>query len=211
MHKMLFASVACLALLVGSAQAKDDDHHGGPAVHNQMTQAGPNNAAGNGSGHHHDGKPGQAGGQGWNSGGQNAGNGSNGNTWSGRPGNGNGNNRPGNAWSGSNRPGNAGWHGNNWRNDRAYWNRYHRSWTATRRYRWTAPYVRPAGWYYRRWTLGAFLPALFFAQQYWINNYAMFTLDPPPPGTIWVRYGNDALLVDRNSGEVIQVVYGIFY
>ena len=36
-------------------------------------------------------------------------------------------------------------------------------------------------------------------------------LDPPPPGTVWVRYGNDALLIDRYSGEVIQVVYGIFY
>jgi Ni/Co efflux regulator RcnB len=113
-----------------------------------------------------------------------------------------------NAWQG----GNARWHGpQNWRTDRTYWARYHRSWYAGRRYRWNGSYVRPAGWYYRRWTLGAFLPAIFFVQQYWIPDYAVFALDPPPPGTVWVRYGDDALLVDRYTGEIIQVVYGIFY
>jgi Ni/Co efflux regulator RcnB len=112
---------------------------------------------------------------------------------------------------------NTGWQGNRtgsnaaWRNNRATWSHYHRSWTANRRYHWNRAYVRPAGWHYQRWTLGAVLPALFFAQQYWIGDYAIFALDPPPPGTVWVRYGSDALLVDRYNGEIIQVVYGIFY
>jgi Ni/Co efflux regulator RcnB len=31
------------------------------------------------------------------------------------------------------------------------------------------------------------------------------------PGTVWVRYGDDALLIDQYTGEVIQVAYGIFW
>jgi Ni/Co efflux regulator RcnB len=120
--------------------------------------------------------------------------------------------RPANNSYGRNNARQSHWNGpQNWRNDRVYWRRYHRSWHASRRYHWNGSYVRPAGFYYRSWTLGAFLPAIFFAQQYWIPDYAVFALDPPPPGTVWVRYGDDALLVDRYSGEVIQVVYGIFY
>ena len=194
MQKVLLTPAVFLALLMCAAQAKNDPHdHGAPASGSQMMQAGGSNAGANGNAGRHNGRSGKPGGQ--SNGGNNRSGG-----------------KPGNNWSGSYRPGgSAGWHGNNWRNDRAYWNRYHRSWTATRRHRWTGPYVRPAGWYYRRWSLGAFLPALFFAQQYWISNYALFALDPPPPGTVWVRYGNDALLVDRATGEIIQIVHGIFY
>jgi len=72
-------------------------------------------------------------------------------------------------------------------------------------------YHRPNGWYYRRWNYGDFLPALFFGQSYWLEDYDDFDLPYPPPGTVWVRYGNDSLLVDEDTGEIIQVVYGIFY
>lgn len=33
----------------------------------------------------------------------------------------------------------------------------------------------------------------------------------PPPDAVWVRYGPDALLVDRMTGEIIRVQYGVFY
>ena len=59
--------------------------------------------------------------------------------------------------------------------------------------------------------LGAFLPSLFYTHNYWIDDYVDFDLDDPPPGTVWVRYGSDALLIDEYTGEVIQVVFGIFY
>jgi Ni/Co efflux regulator RcnB len=72
-------------------------------------------------------------------------------------------------------------------------------------------YRRPQGYYYRRWSYGDTLPALFFAQNYWISNYDSYDLPYPPEGATWVRYGDDALLVDEDSGEIIQVVYGIFY
>jgi len=82
--------------------------------------------------------------------------------------------------------------------------------TATQRFHF-GTYVRPSGWYYHRWTFGEFLPAFFFTRDYWILDWGNFYLDAPPPGTIWVRVGDDALLIDEYSGEVIEVVYGIFY
>jgi Ni/Co efflux regulator RcnB len=87
---------------------------------------------------------------------------------------------------------------------------YHRNFNAPRRYQAPA-YHRPSGWYSRRWTYGQILPAMFWAQNYWLNDYMDFGLPPPPPGTVWVRDGQDALLIDRFSGEIIQVEYSVFY
>jgi Ni/Co efflux regulator RcnB len=38
----------------------------------------------------------------------------------------------------------------------------------------------------------------------------MFELPAPPPGCVWVRYGDDALLVDADTGEIVEVVYDLF-
>jgi Ni/Co efflux regulator RcnB len=87
---------------------------------------------------------------------------------------------------------------------------YHQTFNASRRYR--APtYRRPAGWYDHRWSFGEFLPSAFWARDYWLSNYTIYDLPPPPYGAVWVRVGNDALLVDEDSGEVISVEYGVFY
>jgi Ni/Co efflux regulator RcnB len=100
--------------------------------------------------------------------------------------------------------------GSNWRSDNRFSN-YNRNWNASRRYRWGS-YSQPRGFYYRRWTFGDVLPSLFWSSSnYWINDYSYFGLPYPPPGCMWVRYGDDALLIDRYSGEIIQVVYGLFY
>jgi Ni/Co efflux regulator RcnB len=85
-----------------------------------------------------------------------------------------------------------------------------RNYTANRRYRF-GRYNRPRGYYTHRWIYGQRMPSIFFARNYWITNFAAFGLMLPPPGTVWVRYGNDAVLIDRYTGEVIQVVYDIFY
>lgn len=87
---------------------------------------------------------------------------------------------------------------------------YHQAYRADRRFRGPA-YRRPPGWYYQRWSFGQILPALFWAQQYWLNDYMAYDLPPPPPGAVWVRYGNDALLIDRYSGEIITIQYDVFY
>ena len=85
-----------------------------------------------------------------------------------------------------------------------------RAFAAPRRFQFGV-YHRPSGWYSHRWTFGEFLPVFFFTRNYWILDWEDFALDNPPPGTVWVRYGDDALLIDEYTGEVIEVVYGIFY
>jgi len=87
---------------------------------------------------------------------------------------------------------------------------YHRTFRAPRRFR-TEFYRRPAGWYEHRWVYGEFLPAAFWARDYWIVDFEDYDLPPPPYGAIWVRVGTDALLIDEDSGEVITVAYDVFY
>jgi Ni/Co efflux regulator RcnB len=88
---------------------------------------------------------------------------------------------------------------------------YQRNFVAPRRYHANGGYVRPHGWYEHRWVFGEILPALFWSQNYWLNDYNDYGLSDPPPGFVWVRYGSDALLIDQNSGEVLQVEYDVFY
>ena len=73
------------------------------------------------------------------------------------------------------------------------------------------PYRAPPGFRYRRWAFGERLPGIFFAPAFWISDFLAFDLFPPPDGYVWVRYGPDALLIDRYTGEIIQVDYGVFY
>lgn len=114
---------------------------------------------------------------------------------------------PGNAMRGpDNRnaaPGNRG--------GRADFSSYHRNFSAPQHYHARTNYRRPSGWYAHRWTFGEILPSLFWAPDYWLSDYNDFGLMPPPPGTVWVRDGDDALLIDRDSGEIIQVEYSVFY
>jgi Ni/Co efflux regulator RcnB len=87
---------------------------------------------------------------------------------------------------------------------------YRRNFNAPKRFHWN-PYRRPPHWYAHRWTYGERLPHGWFARDYWISSFLMFGLTTPPDGYVWVRVGDDALLVDEDTGEVVQVVYGIFY
>jgi len=92
------------------------------------------------------------------------------------------------------------------------WSRYNRAFNSSRQFRYRGgSYVRPSGWYNRRWSFGEYLPSLFWGSNYWINDFYYYDLPPPPVGAVWVRYGTDALLIDRYSGEIIEVEYGIFY
>ncbi len=75
----------------------------------------------------------------------------------------------------------------------------------------SAPFVYPPGWGYRRWEIGAFLAPGFLVRDYWYPDWDLLGLPPPPPDYQWVRYGPDLLLVDLTSGEVVEVVYDVFY
>lgn len=74
-----------------------------------------------------------------------------------------------------------------------------------------APYYWPSGYGYRTWYPHEYLPFVFLNATWFLNNYYYYDLPVPPYGYRWVRYGPDALLVNVYSGEVIDVVYGVFY
>jgi Ni/Co efflux regulator RcnB len=82
---------------------------------------------------------------------------------------------------------------------------------APRRFHAARPWVAPRGFAYRRFRLGERVPSVFLASLYFLSNYTLYGLEPPPPGYVWIREGSDAVLVDRYTGEVIQVEYDIFY
>lgn len=106
----------------------------------------------------------------------------------------------------------------NWRND---WNR---GWRNDNRYNWSfwrgrnrhvfhlSPYYSPyRNWSYRRFSVGLFLDSLFYSQRYWIGDPWQYRLPAAPPGTQWVRYYNDVMLVDVYSGEIVDVIYDFFW
>jgi Ni/Co efflux regulator RcnB len=72
-------------------------------------------------------------------------------------------------------------------------------------------YHYPHGHSYRRWHHGDYLPSIFFVRRYWIIDFYDYGLFDPPYGFVWVRYGPDALLIDRYSGEIVLVIYDVFY
>lgn len=97
----------------------------------------------------------------------------------------------------------------NWRNYQRYdWGDYrrrHRSLYHQHRYR------DPFGWGYQLFSIGWRLWPNYYSSNYWIYDPWMYRLPPAPPGTRWIRYYNDALLVDMWSGEVIDVIHGFFW
>jgi Ni/Co efflux regulator RcnB len=96
-----------------------------------------------------------------------------------------------------------------WRNDRRYDWRRHRD--RHRSIFHVGIYYDPFGWNYRRYNVGWRLWPDYYRSNYWIHDPWMYRLPTTYPGTRWIRYHNDALLVDTWSGEVIDVIYGFFW
>jgi Ni/Co efflux regulator RcnB len=96
----------------------------------------------------------------------------------------------------------------NWRNNQRYdWRNYRNRHRSTFR---LGIYYDPFGYGYRSFDIGYRLQSNYFGQQYWIDP-AMYELPYPPPGTQWVRYWNDALLVDMYTGDVVDVIHSFFW
>ncbi len=104
-------------------------------------------------------------------------------------------------------------------------NNWDRGWRNDRRYDWAREraanrgvfrlprYYAPSGWGYgyRRFSIGISLAPLLFSQSYWIDDPFVYRLPEAYGPYRWVRYYDDALLVDVRSGLVVDAVYGIFY
>jgi len=124
--------------------------------------------------------------------------------------NGRDNRRDDNNRSNFNRPNSNGdFRGDRGRHDFSNFRNFHQNFRAERRFRGPS-YRRPPGYYARRWSWGQVLPSFFWTRDYWLTDYYDYDL-PPPYGAVWVRVGDDALLIDQDSGEIIEVDYGVFY
>lgn len=98
----------------------------------------------------------------------------------------------------------------NWRNDNRYnWRVYRDSHREVYRIgRYYPPY---SSWSYRRLGIGFFLDRAFFGMNFWINDPWEYRLPDAYGPYRWVRYYDDALLVDIYTGEVVDVIYDFFW
>ncbi|MCK8456976.1 RcnB family protein [Sphingomonas faeni] len=98
-----------------------------------------------------------------------------------------------------------------WRNDNRYaWSNYR----ASNRGAYRLPrYYAPSGWGsgYRRFGVGFSLNSILYNQNYWIQDPYTYRLPEAYGPYRWVRYYNDALLVDLDNGRVVDTVYDIFW
>jgi Ni/Co efflux regulator RcnB len=72
-------------------------------------------------------------------------------------------------------------------------------------------YYDPFGWGYSPYQIGWRLWPSYYSSRYWINDPWQYRLPYAPAGTQWVRYYNDAVLVDTWSGQVVDVLYNFFW
>ena len=104
-----------------------------------------------------------------------------------------------------NRPG---W-STDWRHDHRYdwhnWRNHHHSWFHL------GFYYDPFGWGYSPFSIGWRMWPSYYGSRYWINDPYQYRLPYAPPGYRWVRYYDDAVLVDTWTGEVVDVIYDFFW
>ncbi len=129
-----------------------------------------------------------------------------------------------NHWDRSRRHNWSGWNNNwNWTYGHEY-RRWDRKWRSHSNYDWYgwrnrypsyfqvgyyyAPY---RGYSYSRLSIGFFLDAPFFGEDYWIADPAFYRLPEAYGPYRWVRYYDDAVLVNIYTGEVVDVIYDFFW
>ena len=97
----------------------------------------------------------------------------------------------------------------NWRNNSRYdWQnhrRHHHSWFHL------GFYYDPFGWGYYPYQIGWRMWPSYYSSRYWINDPWMYRLPYAPPGYMWIRYWNDAVLVDTFTGEVVDMIPNFFW
>ena len=99
---------------------------------------------------------------------------------------------------------------NRWRDNHRYnWYSYRR--TNPSIYRLGSYYSPYRNYSYRRLSVGFFLDSLFFSSRYWINDPWQYRLPDVYGPYRWVRYYDDALLVNVYSGEVVDVINDFFW
>lgn len=108
----------------------------------------------------------------------------------------------------SRRHGDHHWRGD-WRSDRRYDWRNHRL-----RYRHLFNfgfYRDPFGWGYQPFSIGWRLWPSYYHSRYWLSDPWQYRLPYAPPGYRWIRYYDDAILVDTWDGQVVDVIRNFFW
>jgi len=96
-----------------------------------------------------------------------------------------------------------------WRRDHRYdWRNYRNSHRSIFR---LGIYYDPFGWNYRLYGIGWRLWPSYYSSNYWLNDPYMYRLPYAPWPYKWVRYYDDALLVNTMTGEVVDVMYDFFW
>lgn len=98
---------------------------------------------------------------------------------------------------------------NDWRRDHRYdWRNYRNSHRSLFR---LSRYFDPYGYNYRRFSIGFNLGSSYYGSNYWLDDPWMYRLPPAYGPYRWVRYYDDALLVNIYTGQVVDVLYSFFW
>ena len=101
--------------------------------------------------------------------------------------------------------------------------RWASSWRGDRRYDWRRHrdrnrslfriglYFDPFGWNYRHFGIGWRLWPSYYSRSYWLDDPYMYRLPYAPHPYRWIRYWDDALLVNMYTGQVVDVERNFFW
>ena len=96
-----------------------------------------------------------------------------------------------------------------WRRDHRYdWRSYRNRYSSLYRLN---RYYDPYGWNYRRFSTGYNLWPSYYGSSFWLNDPWQYRLPPAYGPYRWVRYYDDALLVNIYTGQVADVIYNFFW
>lgn len=100
------------------------------------------------------------------------------------------------------------WRGD-WRRDSRYdWRRHRERNRSTFRF---GIYYDPFGYSYRPYNIGWPMRSSYWSDNYWIRDPWMYRLPPAYGPYRWIRYWDDAVLVDVRSGRVVDVIHNFFW
>lgn len=97
----------------------------------------------------------------------------------------------------------------NWRKDHRYnWHSYRNQHRSIFR---LGSYYDPYGYGYRRFSTGYNLWPSYYSSSNWLNDPWMYRLPPAYGPYRWIRYYDDALLVNIYTGQVVDVLNNFFW
>jgi len=100
------------------------------------------------------------------------------------------------------------WSGD-WRRDNRYdWHSYRNRYGSLYR---LGRYYDPYGYGYRRFSIGFNLWPSYYGSNNWLNDPWQYRLPPAYGPYRWVRYYDDALLVNIYTGQVVDVINSFFW